>query len=101
MFKFLVKNDRNLIQSLDSVPFSDTGERLRVYKLWDLKANKAVISRNVIFSENFMLKSTQGEEQQVPKSSSSNKQVVQAELETPMQENNSQDIETSTSEVEE
>jgi len=37
----------------------------------------------------------------VPKSSSSNKQMVQAELETPMQENNSQDIETSTSEVEE
>jgi hypothetical protein len=44
-----------------------------------------VISKDVVFDENFMLKSTQGEEQQhVPQSSSSDKQV---ELETLVQEN--------------
>jgi transposase InsO family protein len=43
------------------------------YKLWDPKANKAVISGDVVFDENSMLKSIQGEEQQVPKSSSSDK----------------------------
>jgi hypothetical protein len=47
-----------------------------------------VISKDVVFDENFMLKSTQGEEQQyVPQSSSSDKQVVQVELETLVQEN--------------
>jgi hypothetical protein len=56
--------------------------------LWDPKANKAVISKDVVFDENFMLKSTQGEEQQyVLQSSSSDKQVVQVELETLVQEN--------------
>jgi hypothetical protein len=38
----------------------------------------------VVFDENSILKSTQGKEQQVPESSSSNKQVVQVELETPV-----------------
>jgi hypothetical protein len=52
-------------------------------------ANKAVISRDVVFDENSMLKSTQGKEQQVPGSSSSDKQVVQVELETHVQENTS------------
>ena len=33
------------------------------YKFWDPMANKAVISRDVVFDENSMLKSTQGEEQ--------------------------------------
>jgi len=56
-----VKNDRNLIQSLDSASFSDMGKGLRVTS-WDPKANKAVISRDVVFDENSMLKSTQGEE---------------------------------------
>jgi hypothetical protein len=61
-----------------------------------------VISRDVVFDENFMLKSTQGKEQQVPKSSStsSDKQMVQVELETPVQENTSQGTETSTSRIE-
>jgi hypothetical protein len=52
------------------------------YKFWDSTANKVVISRDVVFNENFMLKSTQGKEQQMPKSSSSDKQVVQVELKT-------------------
>ena len=38
----------------------------------------------MVFDENFMLKSTQGKEQQVPESSSSDKQVVQVELKTPV-----------------
>jgi hypothetical protein len=59
-----------------------------------------VISRDVVFDENSMLKSTQGKEQQVPESSSSNKQMVQVELETPVQENTSQGTETSTSRIE-
>jgi hypothetical protein len=37
------------------------GKGLRVTS-WDPKANKAVISRDVVFDENSMLKSTQGEE---------------------------------------
>jgi hypothetical protein len=32
-----------------------------------------VISRDVVFDENFMLKSTQGKEQQLPESSSNDK----------------------------
>jgi hypothetical protein len=71
------------------------------YKLWDPKANKVVISRDVVFDENSMLKSTQGEEQQVPEISRSDKQVVQVELETSVQENTSQGIEPSTSGAEE
>jgi hypothetical protein len=59
------------------------------YKFWDSKANKLVISRDVVFNKNFMLKSTQGKEQQVLESNSNDKQVVQMELDTPMQENTS------------
>jgi hypothetical protein len=54
----------------------------------------------VVFDENSMLKSTQGKKQQGPESSSSDKQMVQVELETPVQENTSQSIETSTSGIE-
>ena len=50
----------------------------------------------MVFDENSILKSTQGKEQQVPKSRSSDKQVVQVELETPVQENTSQGTKTST-----
>jgi hypothetical protein len=32
------------------------------YKFWDTKENKVVINRDVVFDENSMLKSTQGEE---------------------------------------
>ena len=67
---------------------------------WDPTANKAVISRDVIYVENSMLKSTQGKEQQVSESRSNDKQVVQVELETHVQENTSQGTETSTSRVE-
>jgi len=37
------------------------------YKLWDPTANRVVISRDVVFDENAMLKSTLEKEQQVPK----------------------------------
>jgi hypothetical protein len=66
------------------------GKRVKGYKFWDPTANKAVISRDVIFDENFMLKSTQGKEQQGPESKSNDKQMVQVELETPVHENTSQ-----------
>jgi hypothetical protein len=49
------------------------------YKLWDPKANKVVINRDVVFDENAMLKNTQKKEQQEPKNSSSDKQVVEVE----------------------
>jgi hypothetical protein len=49
------------------------GKGVKGYKFWDPTANKAMISRDVVFDENFMLKSTQGKEQQVPKSNSSDK----------------------------
>jgi hypothetical protein len=63
--------------------FLGYGKGVKGYKFWDPTANKAVISRDVVFDENSMLKSTQGKEQQVPESRSSDKQVVQVELETP------------------
>ena len=69
--------------------FLGYGKRVKGYKFWDPTANKAVISRDMVFDENSMLKSTQGKEQQVPESGSSDKQVVQVELETPVQENTS------------
>jgi hypothetical protein len=80
---------------------SQIWERLEVkgYKFWDPKANKAVISIDMVFDENFMLNITQNKEQRVLESSSSDKQVVQVKLETPMQENTSQDIEASTSRI--
>jgi hypothetical protein len=80
--------------------FLGYGKGIKGYKFWDPTANKAVISRDVVFDENFMLKSTQGKKQQVLESSSSNKQMVQVELETPVQENTSQGTETSTSGIE-
>jgi hypothetical protein len=49
------------------------GKGVKGYKFWDSMANKVVISRDVVFDENSMLKSTQGKEQQVPKSKSSDK----------------------------
>jgi ADP-glucose pyrophosphorylase len=47
--------------------------------LWDPKANKVVINKDVVFDENAMLKNTQEKEQQEPKNSSSDKQVVEVE----------------------
>ena len=73
--------------------FLGYGKAAKGYKFWDPTANKAMISRDVVFDENSTLKSTQGKEQQVPESKSSYKQV---ELETPVQENTSQGTETST-----
>ena len=32
------------------------GKGVKSYKFWDLTANKVVISRDVVFDENFMLK---------------------------------------------
>jgi hypothetical protein len=64
--------------------FLGYGKRVKGYKFWDSTANKVVINRDMVFDENFMLKRTQGKEQQVPESSSSSsdKQIVQVELET-------------------
>lgn len=59
-----------------------------------------VISKDVVFGENSMLKSAQGEEQQMPESGSSDKQLVKVELETSVQENTSQGTEPSTSSAE-
>jgi hypothetical protein len=76
--------------------FLGYGKRVKGYKFWDPTANKVVISRDMVFDENSMFKSTQGKEQQVPESSSNDKQMVQVELETHVQ-NTSQGTETSTS----
>jgi hypothetical protein len=40
--------------------FLGYGKGVKGYKFWDPKANKAVISRDVVLDENSMLKSTQG-----------------------------------------
>jgi hypothetical protein len=42
--------------------FLGYGKRVKGYKFWDPMANKAVISRDVVFNENSTLKSTQGKE---------------------------------------
>ena len=76
--------------------FLEYGKGVKSYKFWDPTANKVVINKNVVFDENFMLKNIQGKEQQVPESSSSNKQMVQVELETHVKENTSQDTEATT-----
>jgi hypothetical protein len=46
--------------------FLGYGKGVKGYKFGDPTAKKAVISRDVVFDENSMLKSTQGKEQQVP-----------------------------------
>ena len=49
---------------------------LKGFKLWDLKANKVVISRDVIFAEKAMLYNTKKEEKQAPKSHGNDECVV-------------------------
>ena len=43
--------------------FLEYGKRVKGYKFWNPTANKVVISSDVVFEENSMLKSTQGKEQ--------------------------------------
>ena len=70
MCTYLVKNGQNLIKSLDNVSFSDMGKGLKVTSFGIQQLNKALISIDVVFDENSMLKSTQGKEQQVLESRS-------------------------------
>jgi hypothetical protein len=42
--------------------FLEYGKVVKGYKFWDPMANKVMISRDVVFDENSMLKSTQGKE---------------------------------------
>jgi hypothetical protein len=56
--------------------FLGYGKGVKDYRFWDPTTNNAVISRDMVFDENSMLKSTQGKEQQVPESNSSDKQMV-------------------------
>jgi hypothetical protein len=42
--------------------FLEYGKGVKGYKFWDPMANKAVISRDMVFDKNSMLKSTQGKE---------------------------------------
>ena len=51
------------------------------FKLWDPKANKVVISRDVVFDEKAMLQRTQEEGKETPQSNKE-KDIVQVELET-------------------
>ena len=73
MCTYLVKNYWSLIQSLDNVSFLDIGKGLKVTSFGIRREKKVVISRDIVFNENSMLKSTQGKKQHVPKSSSSDK----------------------------
>ena len=52
------------------------------FKLYDPKANKVVISRDVVFDEKAILYCTQKGEKHEPKNCSNSKQLVQVELET-------------------
>ena len=57
-------------------------KEVKDFKLWDPKANKVVISRNVIFDEKVILKNTHKEEKQASKNHCNYEYVVQVELET-------------------
>src|SRR3954464_4419626 len=63
------------------------------FKLWDPKANKVVISRDVVFDEKIMVQCTQGEETRVPESNSSDEHAVQVELEAHERENIAHELE--------
>ena len=53
--------------------FLGYGKGVKGYKFWDSTANKVMISRDVVFDENSMLKRSQDEKQQGLESSSSDK----------------------------
>ena len=57
-------------------------KEVKGFKLWDPKANKVVINRDVVFDEKPMLQCTKKGEKQELKSCSSNEQLIQVELET-------------------
>ena len=63
------------------------------FKLWDPKANKVVISRDVIFDKKVMLHNTHKEEKQAPKNHCINEYVVQVELKTHNVKNDTQNAE--------
>ena len=67
------------------------------FKLWDPKANKIVISRDVVFDEKAMLQRTQEEQKQVPENCSTNENVVQVELEEYDREKDTHHAESSNS----
>ena len=50
------------------------------FKLWDPKANKVVISKDMIFDEKVMFQNTQKEEKQASENHYIDKYVVQVEL---------------------
>ena len=58
MNTLLEMRDRSLIHSLDNAFFWDIRKWVKGFKLWDLKANKEVINRDVIFDQKFMLQNT-------------------------------------------
>ena len=70
---------------------------MKGFKLWDPKANKVVISRDVVFDEKSMLQSTQEKEKQVSENYSGNEQVVQVELESHVDEDSVQKTGSSSS----
>lgn len=55
---------------------------MKGFKLWNPKANKVLISRDVIFDEKTMLQRIQEEQKRVSKNYSINELMVQVELET-------------------
>src|SRR5436190_22607260 len=65
------------------------------FKLWDPKANKVVISRDVVFDEKAMVQRTQGEETRTPKNSSGDEHAVQVELEAEERDNTAHEVEGS------
>lgn len=71
-----------MIQSLDNVFFYIYKKGVKGFKLWDLKENKIVISKDAIFYEKALLQQTQEEKKQVPENCDTNKHEVQMELET-------------------
>lgn len=67
------------------------------FKLQNPKANKVLISRDVIFDEKTMLQRTQEEQKHVSKNYSINEHMVQVELETHDRKDNVQNSRSSSS----
>ena len=66
--------------------------------LWDPKANKVVINRDVVFYEKPKLQCTQKWEKQEPENGSNSEQLIQVELETHDIEDRARNVGKSSSE---
>ena len=95
-YAHIVGDERSKLD-LDSAFFLGYQKGVKDFKLWDLKANKVLISRDVIFDKKAMLHNTHKDEMQAPKNHYSDEYVVQVELETHNLKDDTQNVERASS----